>query len=564
MIDSSIMDFYKWFFLAEGRKAEGLFSPAHLISVTITLAVFLTAAVLLAKKFKNDPKKQNLILILSGVFIVLVQIAQITFLVVEYRDTSLPFWQGFWQTVIGNAPLYLCDMQIFLIPLAAITRGRFRDWCLDFVAIWGLLMGFFGNYFAGNIYGGNPAFCFITLISLLNHSISAFTALFIIVSGLNKMRLKDIPFTVGILVVYMTVALVVDYVDEHNFMFFFRGDGTPFDLFLTLVKGNVIPYQIFIYLLQTGYMVAFSFAYVGIREAVKDARERDAEFFDPETNKYPYPEDTDKHYLNVKKDNHVAIDEHYPYVDNSFGFKFKRFWIRVLLFLIVFPLTHIRLGLKIKGKENLKKNKELIKNGVVSCSNHVHMWDYLCIMNALKPKKTNILAWAPNIRGENGPLMRLVGGIPIPENNLKATMVMFDSIKQLLDNGGWLHIYPEGSMWEYYSPIRPFKKGASYFAVENDKPIIPLGFSYRKPNWFRRKIFGQIACFTLTIGEPLFPNKELAKTDRELDLTTRAHDAVCKLARIDPKDNIYAPIYNHSKRIDYYTDEYGVGYKGSW
>ena len=62
MIDLSIMDFYKWFFLAEGRQAEGLFSPAHLISVTLTLAVFLTAAVLLAKKFKNDPKKQNIVL----------------------------------------------------------------------------------------------------------------------------------------------------------------------------------------------------------------------------------------------------------------------------------------------------------------------------------------------------------------------------------------------------------------------------------------------------------------------------------------------------------------------
>ena len=257
MIDMIIMDFYKWFFLAEDRPIEGLFSPAHLISVTLTLAVFLTAAVLLGKKFAKNEKGQNIVLIISGIFIVLVQLAKVTYLVYQYRNTSLPFWEGFWEIVIGNAPLYLCDMQIFIIPLAAITRGKFREWCLDFVAIWGLLMGFFGNYFAGNIYGSLPAFCFLTLVSLINHSISAFAALFIFVTGMNKMKKTNIPFTVGILVIYMTVALVIDYVDNHNFMFFFRGDGTPFDLFLNLVQGNLPAYQVIIYLLQCGYMVGF-------------------------------------------------------------------------------------------------------------------------------------------------------------------------------------------------------------------------------------------------------------------------------------------------------------------
>ena len=35
------------------------------------------------------------------------------------------------------------------------------------------------------------------------------------------------------------------------------------------------------------------------------------------------------------------------------------------------------------------------------------------------------------------------------------------------------------------------------------------------------------------------------------------------LSNINPKDNIYESLYNNSKRIDYYTTEYGVGYKGS-
>ena len=30
-------------------------------------------------------------------------------------------------------------------------------------------------------------------------------------------------------------------------------------------------------------------------------------FYDPKTNRYPYPEDTDKHYLHVKKDDGVVF-----------------------------------------------------------------------------------------------------------------------------------------------------------------------------------------------------------------------------------------------------------------
>ena len=43
----------------------------------------------------------------------------------------------------------------------------------------------------------------------------------------------------------------------------------------------------------------------------------------------------------------------------------------------------------------------------------------------------------------------------------------------------------------------------------------------------------------------------------------QVEDAVCRLADIDPKENLYPAVFNHSERIDYYTSVYGVGYKGS-
>ena len=289
--------------------------------------------------------------------------------------------------------------------------------------------------------------------------------------------------------------------------------------------------------------------------------------FDPKTNKFPYPEDTALHYLKVKKDNGNVYDENYPYIDKSFGFKFKQFWTRVLIILVVNPITYIRLGLRVKGRKNLRKNKVLLRKGCVSVCNHVHMWDFLGIMAPVHHVKwPNILAWDKNISGENGPLIRMVGGIPIPVKNMRGFAKFAHSTIDLVKNGGWLHVAAEASMWEYYAPIRPFKDGAAYFAYKADKPLVPMAFSYREPGWIRRKIFKQIALFTLNIGEPLFIDKSLPQDKAIEKLTIEAHEKICELAGFKKGENIYPPLYNKdsSKRIDYYTKEYGVGYKGSW
>ena len=289
--------------------------------------------------------------------------------------------------------------------------------------------------------------------------------------------------------------------------------------------------------------------------------------YDPKTNKFPYPEYTDCHYLAVKKEKKIVFDEKYPYVNNSFGFRFLRVLTRIPLFLVVFPVQRIRMGFRVKGKDILKKNKKLLKNGVISVSNHVHMWDYLGIMNLVKPRKPRILVWDKNVTNASlGPSVRIVGGIPIPNNNMRGFATMCRQTIDYVQNGGWLHIYAEGSMWEYYAQIRPFKDGPAYFAFKTDRPVIPMAYSYRPVGWFRKKIFHQIAKFTLNVGEPLFIDKSLPKDEAIKKLTIQLHEAVCALQGHEKGDNLYQPLFNKetSKRIDYYTKKYGVGYKGSW
>ena len=264
------MSFYEWFVLEEGRTPEGMFSFAHLASVTITLCIFLFLAIWLGKKFKDNPKGQFYTMLACS-------ISLFVNFVIKIGVTYYTYGGTFWGTLIGNAPMYLCDMMIFVVPLATFTKGRFRDCCYDFIAIWGPLMGFFGNYFAGNIYYSHSAISFYAVSSLIQHCLTGFAGFFVFAAGLNKMEKRNILFSTLILVVYMTTALILDYVDEHNFMFFFDGNGTPFTLFQNLVHDIKPLYQLEIYILQCGYMVGFYFLYYLIHNYISKQKTKKQE-----------------------------------------------------------------------------------------------------------------------------------------------------------------------------------------------------------------------------------------------------------------------------------------------
>ena len=260
------MNFYEWFFLEKGRAPAGLFSWSHLLSVTIALAFFITLGYFLGKRNQDNPKGQRKVLIFTTVGIFALVIMKMSFLLAT--TDNIP------NTLLENMPLFFCDMMVFIVPLAAFTRGRFQDICFDFIAICGFIMGLMGNYAAGNIYGSHPAFSYLSLISAISHSISAFAAMFVFRAKLNKMEKRNIVFVIGILFVYMSITLAVDYATGKNYMFFLGGDGTPFGLFYDMVGGNLIAYQIIIYVLQCGYIGVFYLIYYPIVKAIRKRREK--------------------------------------------------------------------------------------------------------------------------------------------------------------------------------------------------------------------------------------------------------------------------------------------------
>lgn len=262
---------------------------------------------------------------------------------------------------------------------------------------------------------------------------------------------------------------------------------------------------------------------------------------------YSYPEKSDQHMLVLKRTHKIELDENYAFMPQGLWFRVKRALVASILHLVVFPITHLTHGLRIDGRENLKKHKSELKNGAITVSNHVFMWDYLCVLKAIRPHISFFPAWKPNFESSFSPFMRILGGMPIPEGNIHAMMSFKKAMDEVVKSGRWLHVFAEGSLWYFYPDIRPLKLAVFQYAVKYKKPLIPISMSFRpRKGW--RKIFGKGPFVDLHIGEPLYADSALPPRAAAEDLRARAYHIMQAMNGIHPGD----PTYNEDQCIDHY------------
>ena len=262
---------------------------------------------------------------------------------------------------------------------------------------------------------------------------------------------------------------------------------------------------------------------------------------------YTYPERSDQHMLTLKTTREIHLDENYDYMPRGFCFKIKRALVAVLLHLIVFPLTHLTHGLRIYGRKNLKKHKKELKNGAITISNHVFMWDYLCVQKAIRPHISYFPAWKINFESGFQPFMRILGGMPIPEGNFSAMKAFKRGMDEVVESGKWLHVFPEGSLWYFYPDIRPLKPAVFTYAAKYSKPLIPISMSFRPRKGFR-KIFGKGPFVDLHVAEPIYADKSLSVREGAEELRARAYHIMQEMNGIKVGD----PTYNTDQNIENY------------
>lgn len=251
--------------------------------------------------------------------------------------------------------------------------------------------------------------------------------------------------------------------------------------------------------------------------------------------------------LVLKRTREIQLDENYAYMPRGFWFRINRALVATFLHLVVFPLTHLTHGLRIDGRKHLRKHRKELKNGAITISNHVFMWDYLSVLKAIRPHIPYFPAWKTNFESGFHPFMRILGGMPIPEDNIRAMCAFKKGMDEVASSGRWLHVFPEGSLWNFYPDIRPLKLAVFTYAVKYNKPLIPISMSFRpRKGW--RKIFGKGPFVDLHISEPIYADKTLPPRKAAEELRARAYRIMQEMNGIHPGD----PTYNEDQCIANY------------
>lgn len=218
-----------------------------------------------------------------------------------------------------------------------------------------------------------------------------------------------------------------------------------------------------------------------------------------------------EHVIEMWRPLEFNIDENYEYIPKG---KIFNYFSNMLYYGVAVPvlylLTKALYDLEIEGKENIQK----LETGAVTVSNHVLILDCAMVGLALDDKKVYYTTLEdsfkiPFVRH----LIKLLRAIPIPTENKNKPYFM-KALDEILQNGDIVHFYPEASLWPYHNKIRNFKTGAFRFAIRNNVPIIPIVFTFRRPNGIRR-IFKKKSDVTLTILEPIKYEGKDSKQDIE-------------------------------------------------
>ena len=243
------------------------------------------------------------------------------------------------------------------------------------------------------------------------------------------------------------------------------------------------------------------------------------------------------HLLPVKKIYEVQLDENYPYVDHSTRFKVLNFLYYFQSMTLIKFLNWFRYGFRVRGKENIAKNMKYFEKGAMTVCNHVFRWDMCGVFDAIGWRQLRFPIFGGQMAGKDRTRMVEMGGVPIPDG-MEAMKKFYDAFDYYHEHKYWMHFFAEESRWEFYTPIRPFKKGAFKFAVRYNLPIIPMAYSYRERKGLL-KLFGKEACVTLNVGEPILPDPELKGKALIEDLRKRTHEAMVKLAGIKKNPWVY-------------------------
>lgn len=229
-----------------------------------------------------------------------------------------------------------------------------------------------------------------------------------------------------------------------------------------------------------------------------------------------YDDEVTSDFCNTKTNKEVVVDENYRYINDGIFYRFFAFLAYYLLAIpIVWLISFVGKGLKVKGRKNLRK----INSGYVLYANHTQVTDAFLGPLLAFPRKVYIIANkdAVSIKGIAG-VVKMLGAIPVPDT-IGGIKNMTEAVSTRLEEYASLIVFPEAHIWNYYTGLRPFPVTSFKFSANNDVPAVPVAVTYRLPKIAKKRIKPRI---TVHIGEPIYNDDSLTSrqnAERMRDLT---------------------------------------------
>lgn len=164
---------------------------------------------------------------------------------------------------------------------------------------------------------------------------------------------------------------------------------------------------------------------------------------------------------------------------------------------------------EIKGIENFRN----LNSGAVITCNHFNAYDSFAMQKTYEASGQKSREFYRVIREGNytnfpgfyGMLMRNCNTFPLSSN--PDTMKKFiKSMDIVLQNGDFMLVYPEQSMWWNYRKPKPMKKGAFTFAARNNVPVLPCFITMSDSDVVGEDGFC-IQEYTIHVSAPIYPDQ---------------------------------------------------------
>jgi 1-acyl-sn-glycerol-3-phosphate acyltransferase len=232
-----------------------------------------------------------------------------------------------------------------------------------------------------------------------------------------------------------------------------------------------------------------------------------------------YKDELNDEFSNVKIQPRV-IDENYKYIHKNPLWNICSYILQNILSVpIKIFYSKIKFRIKYIGKEKIRKYK---KQGYFIYANHTQAFaDTFIPSNPIYPKRNFFIVNPENVSMKHlETIVEMLGALPIP-NNKSATKNFLEAVKQKVENGFAVTIYPEAHIWPYYTKIRPFKSVSFKYPVKLKKPAFCMTNTYQKNNNNKIKI-------VTYIDGPFFTNEKLSLQEQKEDLRNQIYNCMVK------------------------------------